>query len=389
MRLKLISPQRDHAEAWQTAIAVVLPDADFKVIAEPVHRVNVLVNGSAPDLVVVETASAIDFAALESLAQAHPELEYVLVAHDATADLLMRAMRCGVREVLPAPASAVAVAEAVQRLARKRQPPAASGERQGRAIAVVSCKGGSGATFVAANLAHILSRREGMRVALVDLNLQFGDAALFVGTSTPTVSIADVAQNIHRLDRDLLTSSMTQVSPQFWVLPAPDDPAHAADVQPEHVDKVLQLARTMFDFVIVDVGRSLSAVSLRALDQCELVHAVLQLTLPYVRDARRLRDVFRSLDYPARKIRWVVNRHAKGGDITLEDVQKVLGVEAALVLPNQYDVVAASVNQGVPVDTLSPNSAITKALRGLADAIAPEKARPARGWLGGMFRSQA
>jgi pilus assembly protein CpaE len=386
MRLKLITPARDHAEAWRTAVAVLLPDADTKVIVEPLHRVNVLVNGSAPDLVVAEATSAIEFAALEALAHAHPELEYVLVTHDASAELLMRAMRCGVREVLPAPADPRAVAEAVQRLARKRQPAAAQAPAQGRCLAVVSSKGGSGATFIAANLAHILSGREGMRVALIDLNLQFGDAALFVSSAQATTSIADVAHNIHRLDRELLQSSMTQVSPQFSVLPAPEDPARAADVLPEHVEAILAQARTMYDFVVIDAGRSLSAVTLKALDQCELVYAVLQLTLPYVRDARRLRDVFRSLDYPARKIRWIVNRHTKGSEITLDDVRKVLAIDDAEALPNQYDVAASSVNQGVPVDRLAPNSAIARALRALADGVAPEKARPRGGWLSGMFR---
>ena len=390
MKLKIVTPSQANGETWQAALAVALPAFEVTVIVQPLNRVNVLVNGSRPDLVLVETTKATEFEALESLAQAHPELEYVLVASDLSADFLMRAMRCGVREALPASASAAAVVEAVDRLARKRQPSAAAvPERHGEALAFVSSKGGSGATFIAANLAHILAGRPGCRVALIDLNLQFGDAVLFVSSAHPASHVADVARNIQRLDRELLQSSMTQIAPQLWVLPAPEDPARASDVQPQHVEAMLHLARTMFDYVVVDVGRSLSAVTLKALDQCDRIYPVLQLTLPFIRDARRLREVFRSLDYPARKIHWVVNRFVKNSEITLDDLKKSLSVEELVVLPNQYDVVASSVNQGVPVDKLAPASAITRALRELATGIAPEAQRARSGWLSGLFRGAA
>jgi pilus assembly protein CpaE len=313
----------------------------------------------------------------------YPKLEVVLVGGADSPDVLRRALRLGVREVVHGPAARDELVEALGRLTVRGQ--AGSGER-GKVLSFLSCKGGSGATFLATNLGYALAALEGKSVLLIDLNLQFGDAALFVSSAQATTSIADVAHNIHRLDRELLQSSMTQVSPQFSVLPAPEDPARAADVLPEHVEAILAQARTMYDFVVIDAGRSLSAVTLKALDQCELVYAVLQLTLPYVRDARRLRDVFRSLDYPARKIRWIVNRHTKGSEITLDDVRKVLAIDDAEALPNQYDVAASSVNQGVPVDRLAPNSAIARALRALADGVAPEKARPRGGWLSGMFR---
>lgn len=385
--LKIVSPSAEHAETWQAALQAAQPGLELTTIVQPLHRVNVLVNGSRPDLVLVETTDAAEFDALEKLAQAHPELEYVLVAGDPSPEFLMRAMRAGVREVLPMPASASAVVEAVQRLARKRAPLAAAApQRHGEVLAFVSSKGGSGATFIAANLAHILSGRPDCRVALIDLNLQFGDAVLFVSSVQPPSNVADVARNIQRLDRELLQSSMAQIAPQLWVLAAPEDPARAGDVQPAHVEAMLNLARTMFDYVIVDAGRSLSAVTLKALDQCDRLYAVLQLTLPFIRDARHLRDVFRSLDYPARKIHWIVNRHQKNGEITLADLKKALALDETIVLPNQYDVVASSVNQGEPVDRLAPSSAITRALRELAAGIAPDKTRARTGWLSGLFR---
>lgn len=387
MKIKLITPDPYNAEAWAEALRV---ERAFEVtpIVRALRDVNVIVNGSRPDLVLVETTTPQDFEALEKLAHAHPEIDYVLVGNDLSPEFLMRAMRAGVREVLPAPATPADVLATLRRQLRKRAPvanlPAA---QQGEVLALVSCKGGSGATFIAANLAHLLAAGGTRRVALIDMNLQFGDAALFVSSETPVSNVADVARNISRLDADLLRSSMNEVAPGLWVLAAPDDPAHAADVTPQHVHQIVELAREMFDFVIIDAGRSLSSVTLKALDLADRVYAVLQLTLPFIRDGKRLRNVFRSLDYPAKKIHWIVNRHQKDSQFSVDDLKKTLAIEQVITLPNHYEAVAASVNQGVPVERVAPNSSIARSLRELAENIAPPTVGKGRsGWLSSLFR---
>jgi pilus assembly protein CpaE len=198
--------------------------------------------------------------------------------------------------------------------------------------------------------------------------------------------VAEVARNANRLDADLLRSSMSQVAPGLWVLAAPEDPAQAADVSPAHVRQILQLAREMFDFVVVDAGRSLSAVTLEALDLADHVYPVLQLTLPFIRDGKRLRDVFRSLDYPPQKIQWIVNRWRKDDQFSVDDLKKTLGIDEPIMLPNHYEAVAASVNQGVPVERIAPNSAIARSLRDLAERIAPQAPARPRSWFSGLFR---
>lgn len=387
MKIKLITPDLHNAKAWGDALRA---ERAFEVacIVQALRDVNVIVNGSRPDVVLVETNTPQDFLALEALANAHPEIDFVLVGNELSPEFLMRAMRAGVREVLPAPAAPEDVLAALRRLLRKRTPsPVAPVTQHGEVLALVSCKGGSGATFVAANLAHLLAAGGRRRVGLIDMNLQFGDAALFVSSETPQSNVADVARNIDRLDADLLRASMAEVAPGLWVLAAPDDPAHAADVTPQHVRQIVDLAREMFDFVIIDAGRSLSSVTLQALDLADRVYAVLQLTLPFIRDGKRLRNVFRSLDYPAKKIHWIVNRFQKDNQFTIEDLKRTLEIDQVIALPNHYEAVAAAVNQGVPVERIAPNSTIARSLRDLADSIAPAETGKARsGWLSGLFR---
>jgi len=386
VKIKLITPDPHNAKAWSDALRV---ERAFEVasIVHALRDVNVIVNGTRPDLVLVETTTPQDFLALEALANAHPEIDYVLVGNELSPEFLLRAMRAGVREVLPAPTTPEAVLASLRRLLRKHAPAAGVPLARGEVLALVSCKGGSGATFVAANLAHLLAAGGRRRVALIDMNLQFGDAALFVSSETPVSNVADVARNIERLDADLLRASMAEVAPGLWVLAAPDDPAHAADVTPQHVRQIVELAREMFDFVIIDAGRSLSSVTLQALDLADRVYAVLQLTLPFIRDGKRLRDVFRSLDYPARKIHWLVNRHQKDNQFSVEDLKRTLEIDQVICLPNHYEAVASAVNQGVPVERIAPNSTIARSLRELTESIAPPIATKSRsGWLTGLFR---
>ena len=389
MKIKLITPDTRNAEAWAQALKAERA-FDVTPIIRTLREVNVIVNGSRPDVVLVETTTPQDFEALEKLAHAHPEVDYVLVGNELSPEFLMRAMRAGVREVLPAPAAPADVLAALRRQMRKRAPVAPHIPAQhGEVLAIVSCKGGSGATFIAANLAHLLAAGGQRKVALIDLNLQFGDAALFVSSETPLSNVADVARNIARLDADLLRSSMGEVSPGLWVLAAPDDPSQASDVTPQHVRQIVELAQEMFDFVIVDAGRSLSSVTLQALDLADRVYAVVQLTLPFIRDGKRLRNVFRSLDYPADKIHWLVNRHQKDSQFSVDDLKRTLAIEQVTTLPNHYEAVAAAVNQGVPVEKIAPNSSIARSLRELAEEIAPPTAKARSGWLSGLFRGGA
>ena len=218
---------------------------------------------------------------------------------------------------------------------------------------------------------------------MIDLNLQFGDAALFLSDMKPQSNVAEVARDIARLDADLLRSAMHLVRENLFVLAAPEDLALAMEVKPAHVAAIVKLARTLFDFVVLDVGRSMDPIALQALDLADRIFPVAQLTLPFVRDARRLRDLFRSLEYPASKIHWLVNRHQKGGEITIEALEATLGSKVFKAVPNHYEAVAASVNEGIPIEKLARNSPVTKTLQDIARSISPPPAdKPRERWLG-------
>src|SRR6185369_13172429 len=98
-----------------------------------------------------------------------------------------------------------------------------------------------------------------------------------------------------------LAASAVKVAPNYSILPAPEDPAQAMGIKPEHIEAVLGLAVTQYDFVLLDLPRSLDTLSIKALDRANRIFPVLQMTLPGIRNATKLLEVFRSLSYPSDK----------------------------------------------------------------------------------------
>jgi pilus assembly protein CpaE len=243
----------------------------------------------------------------------------------------------------------------------------------------MACKGGSGATFLATNLAHVLAEAKHKNVLLLDLNLQFGDAYLFVMDQVPAVTLSDVCSAFNRLDSSFLDSATAKLASGLHVLAAPATPEEGDLVKAEHVEGIIRLARSMYDFVVVDVGRSFDAVSLKALDMADQIYPVLELDLPYVRHAKRMQKVFQNLGYAAEKVRWVINRYGGKEDIALADASRLLS-EAFWTVPNDHRTVVTSVNQGIPVTTMNRHSPVAKSLLQWATRLVPDQ--PKRGgWL--------
>ncbi|WP_208281088.1 AAA family ATPase [Massilia oculi] len=377
MKIAVLSRDERHLIELSRQLRARPGSDEVDMIAGTAARLSTMADEAVPDLLIVDAPRADEgeLDQLERLGHLFPRMAFIVLSEDQSQDFLLRAMRAGVREVLaarPVPADLIA---AVDHVAEKL---GSQGAAQGRVLAFISCKGGSGSTFLATNLAYALSAGGAKRVALIDMNLQFGDASLFVSDSKPLATLSDVATQIHRLDPSFLSSSMVSVTPNFSVLAAPSDPAHASDVKPEHIDAIIKLARRQYDFIVLDVGRSLDPVSIRALDHADTIYPVLQTTLPYIRDGKRLLTVFRNLEYGNDKVELIVNRHDNNSDIRLKDLEEAFDTTHLRTMPNHYDAAARSVNQGVPVTRLAPDSQLSMALMAMARGLTGE-AEPVQG----------
>lgn len=343
-----------------------------------------LVEQEHPGLLIVETPQGLEteLQGLDRVAMRHPEVALIVVCGHQSPEFLLAAMRLGVREVLAAPLTQQGIQQSIGRI-RERISWASAPREQGKVVALVPCKGGSGTTFITTNLAHAIAA-EGKRVCLIDLNLHFGEAALYLSETPAASSVADVVRDIQRLDSALLESSLLRITPNLGVLAAPDTPDKALSVKPESVARLIGIAKSSYDFVLLDVSRTMDAVSVKALDSADSIYLVLQLTLPFLRDANRLLQVFHSLGYPDSQVHLIINRFEKGGEITLADVERALGRDVFKTVPNSFAAVAASINRGRPIAELAPRDTVTRSLHEMARELTKTPAQTT-GWLRGLF----
>ena len=338
----------------------------------------------APALVIIDASdfepSEADM--LERLSKHYPGASFMLLTREHQQDLLIRAMRAGVREVLQLPLIHRAFHEAMDRIAATA---GVTSMRDGKVLAFISCKGGSGATFISTNFGYALATLADKKVLLIDLHGQFGDATLYVSDQRAAMTLSDVCSQIARIDGPFLESCLVHVTAGFGILAAADDPAHAIELKPEHMDAILRVARQHYDYIVLDVGRQIDAISLRALDSADAIYPILQLGLPDIRDGRRLLDIFRSLGYPIENTRLIVNRYEKGGKLRLQDLQSALGADILHTIPNDYVAVTDSVNQGVPVLRLSRSSAVSRSLAELVETITARRVPENKGLFDRLF----
>ncbi|HWI81806.1 AAA family ATPase [Ramlibacter sp.] len=381
MKVAVISPNPQHLQqlgvlldaGGHTAVLFDGGKTRMRAVAEEEQPQLMLVDGMCCD--------ADELAPVEYVTTHHPGTAVILLCATQTPEFLLNSMRAGVREVLPSPAPAAAVQAAVERVEAKLA--GARLGRQGKVLAFVPCKGGSGATFLATNLGYQLA--ETRSVLLIDMNLQFGDALAFVHDGKAASTLADLAKDIGRLDASLLAASTVKVTPNFSVLAAPDDLAQAMEIKPEHIDQIVAVAAANYDFVLLDMPRALDTIAIHALDRAHRIYAVLQAGLTSVRHAAKLLEVFRSLGYGPEKTELILNRYEKTNEIGVEEVRRSVGNVRVNTVPNSYKEVNASINHGDPLVKVSRTNTVARHLADLAAALSPRHEEN-RGLLGRLFR---
>jgi pilus assembly protein CpaE len=336
----------------------------------------------APDLMLVDGICCEDgqLARIEDLTMRHPRMAVVLLCASCPPDFLIDAMRAGVREVLPSPVAPADLAAAVTRIGNKLR--SAQGRGAGKVLAFVPCKGGSGATFLATSLGYQLA--ETRSVLLVDLNLQFGDALSFMHDARPASTLADVVRDIGRLDAALLAASTVKVAPNFSVIAAPEDHTQAVEITAAQVDSVLALAVQHYDVVLLDIGRPIDTLGIKALDRAHMIYPVLQARLPYIRNAKKMLAIFKSLDYGPDKIELVVNRFDRKGELGVAEIERALGKFTIHTVPNSYRQVSAAIDHGEPLIASARSDPVLRHLAGLAAPLGPHPT-PSRSLFARLF----
>ena len=322
--------------------------------------------------------------AVRTLRNEDPSLILIAVADQVTSGLLRAAMRAGISEVIEAPLTEEKIEDAIKQFANdvlKRKVaavvPVATHQDEGQILVVMSAKGGSGKTVVATNLAILLTRFEGKRVALVDADLQFGDVCLVLQLE-PRFTLVNAAHELHHLDSQLLESLLTDHPSGLKVMAAPLEPAFADDISTESLITVVTLLRETYDYVIVDTASMLDELLLSLLEKADVILQVVDMDLPSVKNAKLALETLRLLKFPTSKVKLILNRSNAKARLDDKEIEGALKMSISAAIPSD-GAVAASMNEGRPVVESAPKSRVAKGFESVAELIAGPVPEPSQG----------
>lgn len=342
---------------------------------------------TAPDVVLMDINMPVmdGIKATELLTIRFPQIAVIVISVQGEQEYLKKAMMAGAREYMIKPFTADELISTIKRVVEvnrrrweaQQQVPQSSAipTHKPQFISLFSAKGGAGKTSIAVNLAVALADRTGKRVALVDLDLQFGDVAVLMNIH-PKRTIAELMQENVELDRDLLEPYLYQRN-GVNVLAAPNKPELAELVNEEGVTRTLQALASFHDYIVIDTPPAFNDVTLTALDQSDSIFMVLTPDLPSLKDNKRALDLTKTLSIQ-QKIKLLLNRSGGGFGIEVEDVERSMEMRINASLPNDAKLVMTAMNRGVPFVIMDPNAPMSRSIQSLLALIGRLDSSPAK-----------
>jgi len=334
-----------------------------------------LARGDAPQLVIVnlDPNAHETLKKISHLPRQFPGTSFFLMSSVLDPQLLMEAMRLGVREFIPLPVSGDQLASAIDRFAQ-----AYGNSKKARIIHVIPTIGGCGSTTLACNLAASLAKLG--KTVLVDMDLMRGGVASYFDIRA-RYTIADVMDSADKVDRQFLDNALTvHQGSGLSILGRPELPEDTQRINQNGLNKLLGILARMFDFVVVDSLMSISPIYSSMLSVADVNVVVMQLNVPSARNAERLVSALRRMGIEQDKISIVVNRFVKKGmDIERSEVERALGLKISWLVPNDFKNAIAAINYGEPVVLRAPKSEMSTSLEGLSKMLSTRSGAAAGG----------
>ena len=300
----------------------------------------------------------------------HGRVPVMLLVSDLDSDVVDTAFAAGDDDVLVLPQTAEQLTFAIRKAKQGgRVGSRHDEESRGRVVTVFSPKGGTGKTVLSTNIASVLAARGERKVLLVDLDLQFGDAAIMLGVD-PARTLHDLVTSPGVLDADKLEGYVTKHKCGLDILAAPLRPEEAELVTEAKVTELLDVARDTYDVVIVDTSPFFYGPMLALLEPTDQMFMLCGLDVPTLKNVKLSLQTLEQLGFPMSRVELVVNRVAPKVGLSAEDVATTLGVPVRHEVPND-PVVAPAVNRGMAAALLQPDSEFATAVASIAAAADP------------------
>jgi pilus assembly protein CpaE len=329
---------------------------------DPLHDIQ-----SKPDVVLLHYIPG--YGELEHLAESalSKRLPLIVLGPADDPEAMRLAIRAGASDYLSRPLQQVELLNALERIGEQLKDNAT---HRGQLVTVINSKGGSGASFVATNLAYALTQEKDTSTVLVDFDLQFGGLSRYLDIY-PKRGLVEALDVVEDMDEVSAEAYFTSHNSGLRLLAAPTDRLLLSrDVPVEHVDGLLQVLLSNNDYVVADVPRRIDMLGATVLEHSDQILMLVQQSLTHIHDAARMiKLITKELAVPMSRIKIVVNRFSKNSLIDINDIIGALKVDQMNIIPNQYKLVSESVDSGDPVMHSAKNSATGKALHHLLQDV--------------------
>jgi len=305
----------------------------------------------------------------------HTQSPVILLASGEASALLEQALEADVSDVLLLPQMTENVVFALRKASHSGRRVGGGGGasgRRGRIVTVFSPKGGTGKTVTATNLASTFAKYEGKKTLLLDLDLQFGDAAIMLGLE-PEKTIYDLVVAPGELDSEKLAGYTTRHQSGLDILPAPLRPEDAELVTEAKLARLLEVARESYDVIVVDTSPFFHGPMLATLDRTDELLLVCGLDVPTLKNVRLSLQTLELLAFPQNRIRVVLNRANSKVGMKPGEVEGALEVKVRFELPSDGKVPLA-VNRGTPLVLADDKADYSRAMREMAKGLSPAEA---------------
>src|SRR3954470_2959364 len=310
----------------------------------------------------------------------HTQAPVILLASGEASALLEQALEADVSDVLLLPQMTENVVFALRRASHSGRKVLGGGGghagRRGRIVTVFSPKGGTGKTVTAANLAGTFAKYEGKNTLLLDLDLQFGDAAIMLGLE-PEKTIYDLVVAPGELDSEKLAGYTTRHPSGLDILPAPLRPEDAELVTEGKITRLLEVAREWYEVIVVDTSPFFHGPMLATLDRTDELVVVCGLDVPTLKNVRLALQTLELLSFPTKRMRFILNRANSTVGLKKREVEEALKAEISVEMPSER-MVPLSVNRGNPAVLAEPGADFSKSILELTKAVLPSAAKQPR-----------
>ncbi|GHG94426.1 AAA family ATPase [Pseudodonghicola xiamenensis] len=315
------------------------------------------------------------------------DIHVILIAEDVTPASLHQLLRKGADEFVPYPLPENELQAAIDRIKMLQpapdhppQQPASKlktggQSKDGAVIVVHGVSGGAGATTLAVNLAWELANtggKEAPGVCLIDLDLQYGSVSTYLDLPRREI-VFDLLSDTQALDDDMFSQALLHFEEKLHVLTAPADMVPMDLIDPEDVQRIIDMARKHFDFVVIDLPKTLLQWSETTLQAAHVYFAMIELDMRSAQNTLRLKRAYQSEDLPFNKLRFVLNRAPKFADLTgksrVKRLADSLGISIDLQLPDGGKAVVQACDHGLPMSASCSKNPLRKEIAKLAQSL--------------------